>query len=214
MIAQIPKYIEAILLTLKIAGISIILSIGIGLICALIYHYKPLRLHGFTQLYIEVSRNTPLLIQLFFLYYGLPKIGLVISEFDCAIIGLSFLGGGYMSEAFRSGIEAVDSHQIASAMSLGLSRWQIARYIVLPQAMTMAVPLVGANAIFLIKETSVVSVIAVSELMYLTKDIIGMTYKTYEALFLLTLSYLVILLPISFVLSKFERRVRYAALGV
>ncbi len=163
--------------------------------------------------YIEISRNTPLLIQLFFLYYGLTKFGFKISGTMCAILGLSFLGGSYMSEAIRSGIEAVSKNQIESGLSLGMSKIQIFKYILFPQAISISIPLIAANSIFILKETSVVGIIAIKELMNVTKSLIGIYYKTYESLVLLVLFYLIVLIPFSLFLSTVEKRMRYAEYG-
>ena len=100
-----------------------------------------------------------------------------------------------------------------AAKAIGLSRWQVFRFVVLPQAWAVSVPAVGANVQFLIKETSVVSAVAVAELMFVTKDIIGMDYKTNEALLLLFISYLIILLPVSLLARWAERRLREAKYG-
>ena len=150
---------------------------------------------------------------MFFLYFGLPKLGIVISSESCAVIGLAFLGGSYMAEAFRSGLESVEKGQLEAGLSIGLGHSQIIRYVVLPQALSVSVPALCANVIFLIKETSVFSVVALADLMYVAKDLIGLYYKTDEALFLLVTSYLVILLPISIASSLLERRLRYAGFG-
>ena len=163
--------------------------------------------------YIELSRNTPLLVQLFLLYFGLPKMGIVLSSETCAIIGLSFLGGSYMAEAFRSGLESVDKVQMESGLSIGLNHAQVMRYVVLPQALSTSVPPLCANIIFLIKETSVFSVVALADLMYVAKDLIGLYYKTEEALLMLVIAYLILLLPISILASVAERRLRYAGFG-
>lgn len=209
----IPVYIEAAWLTVRIAIIGIIASLLIGLFCSIIRHLKiPFVMH-LVNVYIELSRNTPLLIQLFFLYFGLPKIGIVLSSESCAIIGLTFLGGSYMSEAFRTGIEQVTKIQTESALSLGMKKRQVIRYIVLPQAFATSIPALCANMIFLIKETSVFSVVALADLMYVAKDLIGIYYKTDESLLMLVISYLIILLPISFTCSLIERRMRYAGFG-
>lgn len=163
--------------------------------------------------YIELSRNTPLLIQLFFLYYGLPKLGIKISAESCAVIGLTFLGGSYMAEAFRSGLEAVSKNQIESGLSIGLNEWQLIRYVIVPQAFAVAIPGIGANIIFLLKETSLFSAVALADLMFVAKDLIGMYYKTDEALLLLVIAYLIILLPLSILFTWLERRMRYAGFG-
>lgn len=206
-------YAEAAKLTIGIGIIGIILSIAVGLICTIILHYKVPVLRNIVAVYRELSRNTPLLVQLFFLYFGLPKLGIIISSEACAVIGLTFLGGSYMAEAFRSGLEAIDKSQIESGLSIGLTNMQLMRYIVFPQALSISVPAICANVIFLIKETSVFSAVALADLMYVAKDLIGLYYKTDEALLMLVIAYLILLLPISLFASWLERRLRYAGFG-
>ena len=137
----------------------------------------------------------------------------MLSEQTCAIVGLSFLGGSYMAEAFRAGIQSVSKSQIESGLSIGLSNMQLIRYVILPQAFSVTLPSLGANCIFLLKETSIVGVIAIPELMHLTQDLIGMYYQTFESLLMLIVAYLILLLPLSVFLSWLERRVRYAEFG-
>ena len=131
----------------------------------------------------------------------------------CGVVGLAFLGGSYMAEAFRSGLESVARIQSESALSLGMNRAQVMRYIVLPQAVSISIPAFVANVIFLLKETSVFSAISLMDLMFTAKDLIGLYYKTTESLFLLVVFYLIILLPVSLLGTWLERRVRYAGFG-
>lgn len=208
-----PMYLTAAGLTVRIALIGIGGSILLGLFCSLIRFYKVPVLKQAAGIYIELSRNTPLLIQLFFLYFGLPKMGILLSSEACAITGLIFLGGSYMAEAFRSGLEAVPDIQIESALSLGLTKKQVVGYVLLPQAVSISIPAFAANIIFLVKETSVFSAVALADLMYTAKVLIGMSYNTDEALFMLVLAYLGILLPISVIFSFIERKLRYAGFG-
>lgn len=208
-----PLYVEAAKLTIKMAVWGIIGSTIVGLLCSLINELRIPIIRNLVQLYIELSRNTPLLIQLFFLYFGLPKIGILLSSEACAVIGLTFLGGSYMAEAFRSGIDNVAPSQRESSYSLGMTKRQTFLHIILPQAIATSVPAFVANVIFLIKETSVFSAVALADLMYVAKDLIGIYYKTDEALFMLVVAYLVILLPISIAGTLLERRVRYAGFG-
>ena len=210
---SLPLYGEAMWLTLKLAFLAILFSLVLGLLFSVILYYRVKILSDVIKVYIELSRNTPLLVQLFFLYYGLPKIGIHFSEFTCAIVGMTFLGGSYMTEAFRSGIDAVSQSQIESGLSIGLSKVQLARYVILPQAFAISIPSLGANAIFLLKETSIVGAIALMDLMNVAKDLIGMHYKTAESLLLLVLAYLVLVLPLSLLLTWVERKVRYAEFG-
>ena len=113
-----------------------------------------------------------------------------------------------MAESFRLGFEAVKKTQIEAALSVALTQGQILRYVILPQAFSVSIPSIAANVIFLIKETSVISIIALPDLVYATKDIIGLYYMTDEALFMLVVSYLIIILPISLALFWLEKRMR------
>lgn len=213
MTRYLPMYVEAAKLTLRLGITGILFSIIIGIICSLAGYYRVPVIKRITAIYIELSRNTPLLVQLFFLYFGLPKIGIMLSSESCAVIGLSFLGGSYMAEAFRSGLEAVEKSQVESALAIGLSHPQAMRYVVFPQALAVSVPALCANVIFLIKETSVFSVVALADLMYVAKDLIGLYYQTDEALLMLVIAYLVLLLPVSLAAGWLERRLRYAGFG-
>lgn len=213
-IAQyLPLYKKAAWLTLRLGLAGIVIAIVVGLVCALVQYYKVPVLRRIVGAYIELSRNTPLLVQLFFIYYGLPKIGIKTNAEICGIAGLAFLGGSYMAEAFRSGLESIEPIQTESAMSLGMNHAQTMRYIILPQAMSISVPAFVANVIFLLKETSVFSAISLMDLMFTAKDLIGLYYKTTECLFLLVVFYLLILLPVSLLGSWLERRLRYAGFG-
>ena len=189
-----PRFIHATLMTLHLAFWGILLSLVIGVICAVITTYKVKSLTWLVKGYIELSRNTPLLIQVFFLYFGLSKIGLKL-------------------DAIRGGLEAVSKGQIESALSIGLTPFQAFRYVIFPQAFAIATPAIGANCLFLMKETSVISAVAVAELMFVAKEVIGLDYKTNEALFLLVVFYLIILLPMSIFISYLERRTRRAKYG-
>lgn len=213
-IAQyLPLYKKAAWLTLRLGLAGIVIAIVVGLVCALVQYYKVPVLRRIVGAYVELSRNTPLLVQLFFIYYGLPKIGIKTNAEICGIAGLAFLGGSYMAEAFRSGLESIEPIQTESAMSLGMDHAQTMRYIILPQDMSISVPAFVANVIFLLKETSVFSAISLMDLMFTAKDLIGLYYKTTECLFLLVVFYLLILLPVSLLGSWLERRLRYAGFG-
>ena len=156
-----PFFVSGAEMTLFISVFGIILAIVVGLVCAGIEIARIPVLRQVVRVYIELSRNTPLLVQLYFLYFGLP------------------------------------------------SKWQTLSRVVIPQAISTSIPGVVANVIFLIKESSVVSAIALADVMYMAKDLIGMYYDTYESLFLLIVAYLVILLPISLFGTWLERRFDY-----
>lgn len=213
-IAQyLPLYRKAMWLTLRIGWLGILLAVVLGLLCAMVTHYRIPVLRQLVKIYVELFRNTPLLVQLFFLYFGLPKIGISMSAETCGILGLALLGGSYMAESIRSGLESIESIQMESALSLGMTRTQAFVYVVLPQAVSISVPALVANVIFLLKETSVFSAVSLMDLMFTAKDLIGLYYKTSECLTLLVVFYLIILLPVSVVGSLVERRLRYAGFG-
>lgn len=121
---NIPLYQQALVLTIRLALFGILGAIILGFFISLIKYYNVAILSQICQIYIELSRNTPLLIQLYFLYYGLPKVGVVLPSELCAIVGLIFLGGSYMAESFRSGLEAVSKRQYEVGLSIGLSHLQ------------------------------------------------------------------------------------------
>ncbi len=208
-----PMYTKAFLLTIKIGWIGIALSIGIGIVAAFILHFKIPVLSQIVKVYVELFRNTPLLVQLFFIYFGLPKIGLSISAEVCGAVGLGLLGGSYMAESFRSGLEAVPLSQTESALALGMNRLQMFGSIILPQAFSISVPAIVANIIFLLKETSVFSAISLMDLMFTAKDLIGQYYNTTECLVMLVGFYIVMLLPVSILGSLVEHKARYRMFG-
>ena len=209
----LPLYGKAAVLTVRIGVLGIFFAILVGLLCSVVRQMKIPVLKQLASVYIELSRNTPLLVQLFFIYYGLPKIGIRTDPETCGVAGLAFLGGSYMAEAFRSGLEAVGRIQHESALSLGLTGLQTFRYVILPQAFAISFPGITANVIFLLKETSIFSAISLMDLMFTAKDQIGLYYKTTECLALLVAFYLVILLPVSLLGSLIERRLRHAEFG-
>ena len=208
-ITYTPAFVRAGGLTLQVFGLGLGLSLLIGIACVLADYFDFTLLRRASKAYIELSRNTPLLIQLFFLYYGLGRLGVSLSSFACAVVGLAFLGGSYMAESLRGGIEAVKKQQFEAGLSLGLTRWQNFRYVILPQALGIAMPSLSANTIFLFKETSVVSIIALPDLVQTMTSINSLTYRTDELLFMLFMGYFIIILPLSLLLNRLEKRLAY-----
>jgi polar amino acid transport system permease protein len=205
-------FMKAAWLTVSLAFWGLILSLIIGFFCALVRFWRWPVVARLAGIYIELARNTPLMIQLFFLYYGLPRVGLLLEGRTCAIVGLAFLGGGYMAEAFRGGFSAISRSQIEAGLSIGLRRFQLLRYVIFPQAVAVALPAITATAIFLIKETSVFSIVALPDLMYVAKDLLKEGHNN-ESNLLLVLSYLLIILPVSLFFGRLEKRVRFAGFG-
>ena len=210
---SLPIFAKAFQLTIWLSVVGIILSIVVGVFCSLIQYFKVPILSQLITAYVELARNTPLLIQLFFLYYAFPVIGLKMSAQTCGIIGLVFLGGAYMAEGFTGGFAGVSATQIDDGKALGMNNLQLARYVVFPQGFALSMPALTANIIFLIKETSIFSVIAIPELTNTALDLIGMYYRTNEYLLILVIAYAIILIPIILLLNYLERKVRYGTFG-
>ena len=210
---SLPIFAKAFQLTIWLSAVGIIFSIVVGVFCSLIQYFKVPILSQLITAYVELARNTPLLIQLFFLYYDFPVIGLKMSAQTCGIIGLVFLGGAYMAEGFTGGFAGVSATQIDDGKALGMNNLQLARYVVFPQGFALSMPSLTANIIFLIKETSIFSVIAIPELTNTALDLIGMYYRTNEYLLILVIAYAIILIPIILLLTYLERKVRYGTFG-
>ena len=213
MISYLPLYKDALFLTMRVGWKGVVIAVLIGLIGSATLHFEIPIAKTVVSAYIQLFRNTPLLVQLFFIYFALPKIGVRISPEACGTWGLGLLGGAYMTETFRSGLENIPKIQFESAESLGMSRGQVFRYVILPQAISSSIPGLMANVIFLLKETSVFSTISLMDLMFTAKDLIGMYAKTIECLTLLVVFYLIMLLPVSILGNILERRLRYAEFG-
>lgn len=211
--SYLPLYAEAFFLTIRIGWIGIALSFGIGILSAFTMYFKIPVVKTIVKVYVELFRNTPLLVQLFFVYFGLPKLGIQISAETCGALGLGLLGGSYMAESIRSGLEAVPVTQIEGAISLKLSKWQIFTSIILPQAFTLSIASLVSNVIFLLKETSVFSAISLMDLMFTAKDLIGLYYRTTECLLLLVIFYVIMILPVSLLGDYLEKKARFGMFG-
>ena len=212
-LSYLPRYIEAFFLTIRIGFIGIGISLALGVIVAFLIHFRIPVLGKIAGVYIELFRNTPLLVQLFFLYFGLPKIGISIPANVCGALGLGLLGGSYMAEGFRSGLDSVPASQTESALALGMTRKQLFINVILPEAFALSVPATVANVIFLLKETSVFSAISLMDLMFTAKDLIGLYYNTTEALCMLVAFYIIMLVPVSVIGNIVEKKVRFKMLG-
>ncbi|MHA6197889.1 amino acid ABC transporter permease [Pseudomonas wadenswilerensis] len=212
-LGTLPAFLKAVGVTLQVGLIAIATSLVVAVINAAILLYRTPVLHRLVALYVELARNTPLLIQLFFVYFALPALGVKISGFAAAIITMTFLGGAYITEVLRAGVEAVPAAQLESGRSIGLSEGQLLRHVILPQAGILSLPALFANFIFLLKETTVVSAVAVPEILYTTKSYIALYYKTYEMLAVMTLICVLLFLPLSLLLSRLERRLQHGQFG-
>jgi polar amino acid transport system permease protein len=184
-----PLLLAGLLLTVEICGIALLVGFVLGLLLALLATLRSRTLRISIFGYIAVLRGTPLLIQLFILYYGGPSFGLVLSAFSVGVLGLGLYSSAYFAEIFRAGIESIPRGQIEAAQVVGLSRLQIFLRIQLPQMMTLVLPPITNQAISLIKESAVLSVITVPEMTFLTTRTVTETFAVFEPYLMLALFY-------------------------
>lgn len=173
----LPFLLKATLITIYLAVISMAIGLVIGLIVALARVSKNKFYYNIASVYVSIIRGTPLLVQIYLVYFGLPQIGISLGAMTSGIIALSLNSGAYLSESFRGAILSVDKGQMEAAHSIGMTRGQAMRRIIIPQSMRTAIPTVGNTYIGLLKDTSLVSVITVTELLYQTTLIIARTFQ-------------------------------------
>jgi polar amino acid transport system permease protein len=199
--------LKGLKITLNLAWVSLILTYIIGLVTALMRLSNSLLARGIARVYLEITRNTPLLIQIFFMYFVVAPI-LDIDRFVAGVLALSLFEGSYASEIYRSGIVAVNKGQWEASYTLGLSTYQNYRYIILPQAIRRILPPLTSQAVSLIKDSSLVSVIAIYEMTMQANEIASETFLVFEIFFTIAAIYLVLAITLSQIIAYFERRYR------
>jgi putative glutamine transport system permease protein len=155
---------------------------------------------------VELVRNIPLLVIIIFLFFGMPKAGVVMSGFKAGVIGLGLYTTAYTSEAIRAGILAIDSGQTEAARSLGMSNVEALRYVVLPQAFTVVLPPLGNLTIAMVKNSAVVATIGVADITLTTDKLVNSTARTLEFLSAAIVLYLLLTLPLAYLTRVLERR--------
>ena len=199
--------LRGLMVTIYIVGLSLVLSFIFGLGAALLRMSQSMAPRFFARAYLEVIRNTPLLVQLFFIYFILsPIFGL--SRFSSGVLALSLFEGAYASEIFRSGIMSIQKGQWEAAYSIGLSTFNTYRRIILPQAIRRIIPPLTGQAISLIKDSALVSTIAIYDLTMQGRAIIAESYLTFELWFTMAAIYLVITALLSFIVRIMENKLR------
>ena len=173
----LPVLLKGTGLTLFFAVSAMVLGLALGFAVALVRLAKVPLLAPLAAFYVSAMRGTPLLVQIFVIYYGLPSVGIEFEPVTAGVLALTLNVAAYLSESLRGAIAGVDKGQWDAAQSLGLSWWQSMRHIIAPQGVRLAVPSLANSLISLIKDTSLVSVITVSELMMATKDMIAQTFR-------------------------------------
>jgi len=204
-----PLIIQATIVTLQISTLSMLLAIVFGLFLALFRLYIPAPFNKISILYIEIIRGTPLLIQLFFIFYALPSIGISFSPFVAAILGLGLNYAAYEAENYRAGLLAVPKGQFEAALALGLNRRQSLRYIILPQALRIVIPPVTNDFISLLKDSSLVSVITLVELTKLYTQLSATYFDYIGTGIIIALVYLLLGLPFIRFSNYFEEKFKY-----
>jgi His/Glu/Gln/Arg/opine family amino acid ABC transporter permease subunit len=196
-------FLDGAKFTLIIAFFSVLLGVIGGTIFALMKISKNVVLNMIASTYVEIIRGTPVLVQLYIIFYGLPYLGLDLPDMIAGIIALSINSSAYVAEIIRGGINAVDKGQMEAARSLGMSYNMAMRSIIIPQAVKTIIPVLGNEFIVIIKESSIVSVIGIHELSYNADTVRGNIFKPFEPLLISAFMYFVM----TFTLSKFMKRV-------
>ena len=205
----LPLLLKAALVTVEISVLGMVLAIALGLVLALVRLYGVAPLRWLAVAYIEVVRGTPLLLQLYMIYYGLPNVGIRLNAFVAAVLGLGLNYAAYEAENYRAGIQAVPRGQMEAALSLGMGRWLALRSIIIPQAVRIVIPPVTNDFIALFKDSSLVSVITMVEL---TKQygMLALTTYDYLGLGLITAAlYFGLSYPVSLLARHFERKLHH-----
>jgi polar amino acid transport system permease protein len=192
-----PGLLKGLLLTVEICAIAIVLGLALGLAIALLMRLHIGPLAWFISGYIAVLRGTPLLVQLFILYYGGPAFGIVLSSFEAGILGLAVYASAYFAEIFRAGFEAIQRGQIEAARVLGFSRLQIFREIELRQMMALVIPVITNEVIILVKESAMLSIITVPEVTFATTRVVSQSFAVVEPYLMLSLLYWIVAATVS-----------------
>lgn len=201
-------FISGVKNTVLLAVFSVYLGVVFGVFLALMKISKNRIFNIISTSYIEFIRGTPLLVQLYIIYYGLPNIGINLPDFLAGIVALSVNSAAYVAEIIRAGIQAVDKGQREAARSLGMTHNMTMKYIIIPQAFKNILPALGNEFIVVIKESSIVSVIGIHELMYNADTVRGNTFQPFEPLIVVALIYFIITFTLSKLLGLAERRMR------
>lgn len=204
----LPDFIVGAGVTLELTFVGLLLGFVLGLGLALAKVYGPKWLKAIATVYIEVFRGTPLLVQLFLIYYGLPSLGLTLSQSLSAYLALGLNSAAYQAEYLRGAIQAIGKSQMMAGRSIGLSTWQTIVHVIMPQALRLALPSWSNEPISLLKTTAVVFLIAVQDLMARAKRAANVTYNPIGSYIAAALIYLVMVFALNALLKWLERRTK------
>ncbi len=203
---ELPMLLDGALTTLHISILTLLLSLVVGTLGALCRISRRPWIHVPATWYVEGIRNTPLLVQLFFIYFGLSQINIDVSNYTAGLIGLTVNNGAYLTEVVRAGIQAIHKGQFEAGYSLGLSFPQLMRYVVFPQAFRVIYPPLCNQFIGIILWSSLVSTISVQDLALRGKELASTTFRSFEVYAVLTLIYAVMTLTVSGLLKLIGRQ--------
>ena len=202
----IPKLLEGTAVTIELTVIAIAIGVLMGIPVALGRVYGNKSIYAFCTFFVEIIRGTPLLTQLFILYFGLPSIGIMLSPFLAAIIGMGINSAAYQAEYFRGAIQSVKKEQLIAAYSLGMKQNQAIRYIVLPQMFRLVMPSWSNELIYLLKYSSMAYMIQAPEIMSQGRLIASRNFRTFEVFIVVAFIYLILVLALSKILDLMESR--------
>jgi len=203
------KFLEGWLTTLKISSVSFIFAFAIGSLSTLCSRSRFLPLKHLSSLYVELIRGTPLLVQIFLFYYVIADAANVQNRYVVGVAIMAIFSGAYISEILRAGIEGVGRSQLLSAKSIGFTEYQTFRHVIAPQALRSSLPALAGQTANLIKDSSLLSIIAISEFTLNAQEVNAITYSSFESFFPLAIGYLIITLPIMRLSRYIEERLRY-----
>jgi polar amino acid transport system permease protein len=204
----LPEFLKGTAVTLELTFIGLALGFVLGLTLAIMKAYGPKWLQMIAIGYIELFRGTPLLVQLFLIYYGLPSMGLTLSQSVSAYLALGLNSAAYQAEYLRGAIQSIGESQMTAGRAIGLTRWQTIRFIILPQALRLVIPAWSNEPISLLKTTAVVFLIAVQDLMARGKRAATITYNPIGSYLAIAVIYLVMVFAMNAVLKWLERKTR------
>ncbi|UOQ94472.1 amino acid ABC transporter permease [Halobacillus shinanisalinarum] len=206
-IKVMPFLLEGLVYTLLITGVGLLFGFILGAVFGLARLSKNKFIYGIATVYVEGLRGTPILAQILFIYFGLPDLlGLNIDKVSASIIAIAINAGAYIAEIVRGAVYSIDKGQSEAGRSIGLTKVQTMRYIIWPQAFRRMIPPLGNQFVISLKDTSLFSVIAVGELLYMGQQYYGITFAAFEALTMVCLMYLLITVPTAVYLRRVERR--------
>jgi polar amino acid transport system permease protein len=195
MVDFLPSLLQGAVITISVSLLAFALAIVLGLSTGIARLSRIAPLRAVAAFYIQFIRGTPLLLQLFFIYYVLPYVGIVLSPFASGTLGLTLNYGAYMAEVFRSGIQAIPKGQWEAGFSVGMSRHKLLRRIILPQAIRIIVPALGNFFVSIFKDSALVSVITLRDLMFSGQLLASATYKHFEIFTMVAVIYFLISYP-------------------